>query len=242
MAGVLTSLRGVSDGLLDLFFPPACAICQAPPAPEMPVCARCCAALTLLPDPVCARCRAFVPEPHRRCLRGHRRQPGMVWSLGLFDDYYRELIHLFKFDRRLDCGEFLARRLGSMLREDVRSEHVDLVIPVPLHRTRQRERGFNQSALLADHVAQAIERPLAEGALKRIRNTSTQTALDYPRRRQNVAGAFSSGDATVKGQIALLVDDVMTTGATLAECASVLKAAGAKAVYGAVAALAMVDS
>lgn len=241
MAGVLGTLRGVTDGLLDLFFPPACAICQAPPATELPICERCLAALTRLPDPVCAQCRAFVPEPHTRCVRGHRRQPAIVWATGLFDDYYRELVHTFKFDRRLDCGMFLAQRLSEMVREDDRSAQIDWVVPVPLHPARQRERGFNQSSFLAAPIAEAIGKPLNDQALRRIRNTSTQTALDYRQRRANVAGAFAPEEAAVGDMNILLVDDVMTTGATLAECAAVLRKAGARGVFGAVSALAMVD-
>jgi len=241
MAGVLTAVRGLGGDLLDFFFPPACAVCRAAPQPDLPLCARCEQALTILPDPVCARCRSFIPEPHLRCPAGHLRQPQPVWALGLFDDYYRELIHAFKFHGRMNCGRFLGVRLAEMVAGDPRHRAVDCIVPVPLHRSRQRERGFNQSELLARSLADRLEIGAGGGALRRIRQTQTQTALDYRQRRENVAGAFAPGKEAVAGKTVLLVDDVMTTGATLGECASVLRQAGADRIFAAVAALAMVD-
>jgi len=168
--------------------------------------------------------------------RGHTVPPFPVWALGLFDDYYRRLIHAFKFENRRDCGDFLGLRLGALVARDPRALAIEAVVPVPLHRARRRERGFNQSELLALAVAGAIGRPVLRD-LVRVRNTKSQTVLDGRRRKENVAGAF-----TVRGaqspQVVLLVDDVLTTGATIRECALALTETGAKRIFGAVVALA----
>jgi ComF family protein len=161
-----------------------------------------------------------------------------VWALGLFDDHYRAAIHAFKFHHRLDAGEFLGSRLAAMVAGDPRSRHIQIVVPVPLHPTRLRERGFNQSEMLARLVGAALNVPVEPRMLRRTRNTPTQTALDYESRRKNVAGAFRVGDAPIDGQNVLLVDDVSTTGATISECADALHEAGAGDIFGAVVALA----
>ncbi|MCC7538536.1 MAG: ComF family protein, partial [Deltaproteobacteria bacterium] len=107
---------------------------------------------------------------------------------------------------------------------------VDLVVPVPLHRTRLVERGFDQAVLIARPLARALARPLVARALSRIRATAPQSSLDARARAENVAGAFvptSSGRRALPGRRVLLVDDVRTTGATLDECARVARDAGA---------------
>ena len=238
LTGIRRPLARLAGDLLDFFYPRWCVVCERPPEPPAPLCTRCLERLVTLPHPVCPRCRFFVAGDPAVCPtgRGHAVPPFPVWALGLFDDYYRPLIHAFKFENRRDCGEFLAARLGALVARDPRSAAIEAVVPVPLHRVRRRERGFNQSELLALAVARALDRPILD-VLVRTRNTKSQTALDGKHRRENVAGAF-----TVRGgrapQAVLLMDDVLTTGATMRECADALTRAGAGQVFGAVAALA----
>jgi len=182
--------------------------------------------------------RRFLEAGRQRCPAGHRDLPSLIWALGLFDDYYRELIHAFKFHGRTDCGEFLADRLADSVAADRRSAAVACVVPVPLHSARRRERGFNQSRLLAARIAARLERPLIDATLWRRRNTTTQTQLSVEARRDNVAGAFAVRPAEPLPDTVLLVDDVLTTGATLAACAAALQEAGAREILGAVVALA----
>lgn len=109
---------------------------------------------------------------------------------------------------------------------------IDVVLPVPLFPTRQRERSYNQAALLAEELAQRIDRRFDEQSLVRIRKTETQTHFNAVKRRENMAGAFSvARPEWVRQRCVLLVDDVMTTGATLHECAKALKKAGACKVW-----------
>jgi ComF family protein len=233
---VQAALSRFSNDLLDFFFPRWCVVCGLPPETADPLCAQCRDELGLLPHPVCPFCLFFLPAGLELCPQGHHPDLLPVWAAGLFDHHYRRLIHAFKFDDRPDCGDFLARRLGALLENDPRLAAVDLVVPVPLHPTRRRERGFNQSELLARAAGAALARPV-DNLLFRSRNTKSQTELDGPRRRQNVAGAFRVAHGTVP-PVVLLVDDVFTTGATMQECAATLLGAGAQRVMGAVVALA----
>jgi ComF family protein len=238
VAGILTRLGHLSRDLCDFFYPPACLICNSPPAGREPLCGDCRSHLTILPHPVCPRCRRYLEPGGQSCPAGHRDLPSLLWASGLFDAYYRKLIHAFKFHGRTDCGEFLADRLATAIAADPRSRDVTCVMPVPLHSARRRERGFNQSRLLAARIAVRIDRPLVEDALHRLRNTATQTQLTVAARRENVAGAFALRPPEPLPESVLLVDDVLTTGATLAACAAVLRDAGVSQILGAVAALA----
>jgi ComF family protein len=120
--------------------------------------------------------------------------------------------------------------------ERLRGRQFDIIVPVPLHPTRQRERGFNQAGLLAELLSPRISIP-CKRVLKRIRYTTTQTALDRAERMENLHNAFRlRRNADVRGLHVLLIDDVLTTGSTLSECARVLKRAGAISVHAATAA------
>ncbi len=168
----------------------------------------------------------------RRGLRGF----DAAYAYGAYEDRLRELIHLFKYGRIRPLG----RRLGEWLAGAAPLDQAfDIVVPVPLHWRRRWQRGFNQSELLASAVARRFAAPLVR-ALRRRRATLVQAGLSNAGRRENVAGAFSvKRREAVEGRRILLIDDVMTTGATAAACAFALKRAGAR--YVALLTLARVD-
>jgi competence protein ComFC len=150
-----------------------------------------------------------------------------AYSYGAYEGRLRELIHLFKYARMKP----LAKRLGDfMSRALPREQSFDLAVPVPLHWLREWRRGFNQSELLAREAARRCGIPVIR-ALRRVANTRAQAGLSNTGRRENVARAFrAKRGASLSGRRVLLVDDVMTTGATARACALALKAAGAKSV------------
>ncbi len=148
----------------------------------------------------------------------------MAYCYGSYDGALRELIHLFKYSRMKPLAKTLAGYLGSALPRD---QQFDLVVPMPLHWRRRWQRGFNQSELLARPTARRCGVPLVN-AVRRTRATAAQAGLSNARRRENVTGAFRvRKPQKVEGRRILLIDDVMTTGATASACAVALKRAGA---------------
>src|SRR5207237_5163832 len=149
----------------------------------------------------------------------------------------RHVILNFKYGRQIHLRHLVARwPLAALDDERLRERRFDAIVPVPLHPAKQRERGFNQAALLAEWLSRHMALP-SRPVLQRVRFTTTQTAFDRAERMQNLRNAFrlrKNGD--VRKLRVLLIDDVLTTGSTLSECARVLKEAGALSVYAATAA------
>jgi ComF family protein len=147
------------------------------------------------------------------------------------------MIHEFKYGRQIHLRHLVARWLHAALDDErLRGIRFDIIVPVPLHAARQRERGFNQASLLAALLCEQTSIP-SQSLLERIRYTTTQTALDRSERIENLHNAFRlRKNADVRGLQVLLIDDVLTTGSTLSECARVLKRAGTLSVHAATAA------
>lgn len=157
----------------------------------------------------------------------------MVRSLGRFDDHYKELIHRFKYGKKIPLGRRLSQRLGETINSGSSFSESDLLIPVPLHKSRYRERGFNQSEIIAEEISKTTGVSLLREGLKRKKNTKDQTNLSPQQREQNVRGAFVvTQPGIINGKNIILVDDVITTGATMNECARMLKQAGAEKILG----------
>jgi len=146
-----------------------------------------------------------------------------------YEKTYREVLHQLKFRKQ----GWLTPALAELMVDLVPLEPMDLIIPTPLHKNRLRERGFNQSALLAEELASRTGLPYNERILIRRIDTPHQTGLDLHMRRTNLIGAFQVTDENdLKGKSILLIDDTLTTGTTLLECAKTLHRAGAKYIYG----------
>lgn len=155
----------------------------------------------------------------------------LAYSFGFYEGTLRAMIHLFKYSGMKPLAERLS---GLLLRALPLNEPYDLVIPMPLHWRRRWKRGFNQAKLLARHVARRRGIPMLD-AVRRVRATATQAGLTNSNRRKNVSGAFRVAarykkNGALSGKRILLIDDVMTTGATGASCARALKRAGARSV------------
>jgi len=204
------AFRSLLEGLLDALAPPRCAACDGALAPGE--------------GGFCEACESLL-EPSS----GERPRAVFLYGGPLAD-----AIRRFKYGGRSE----LAATLAPHLVERAAEVEVDAVVPVPLHPRRERARGYNQAALLARPVASALAVPFAPTALRRLRDTPPQASLDTARRRGNVRGAFAVRSAPPPR--VLLIDDVRTTGATLAECAATLRGAGALRVHSLV--LARVES
>ncbi|MDD4025695.1 MAG: ComF family protein [Kiritimatiellae bacterium] len=222
----------------DWFYPRVCPGCGAlSDRPGRHLCWECRRRIELYEEGVCERCglHAEGGVAHGFVCGACRAAPpsfDRARSAGRFAGVLREQIHLFKYGHALWLTRDLADLLEGCLRAHFAFDEVDAVAPVPLYPARRRERSYNQAAVLARELAGRIGRRCETAALIRIRHTATQTALDAPRRRANMRGAFEAArPERVRHRRILLVDDVMTTGATLNECARVLKKAGAYTVW-----------
>jgi len=233
--------RQILQGLLHLVFPSDCAICQTPLRHEgIPfICQSCWEKLSPLPGPFCPQCGrpfaspvALIHSPAHTCGACRQHPPAFTraWSLYAYRSPLKEALALFKYQGKVVLGYPLAHLLVQHLPV---LPSIEVIIPVPLHAQRLREREFNQSALLANPLSQHLDRPLILGQLTRTRQTRPQTSLTRKERLSNLRGAFAvKKPETIQGKTILLIDDVMTTGTTLHECAATLRAAGSGQVYG----------
>jgi len=226
--------RSFADFLLSMIFPSRCVLCGEPveSLADGITCAACWSALDRLPAARCARCHAPVSVPSEGCPACREMVLDRLRFLGPYTGALRAQLLFLK------RKPYVCRRLREEIREEVAAESAfrdaELILPVPLHPRRQRERGYNQAELLAEEVACALGRPLRPGVLRRAIYTKPHGAgADAVARARSVAGSFVVTSAeTLRGRVVLLVDDVYTTGATLNECARTVRAAGARVVYG----------
>src|SRR5437773_10496658 len=238
---VLANFSGL-HAIVSLLSPPVCTVCATVIGPGEYLCRGCEEKATRIVAPFCARCS----EPFEGAIIGQFTCANCVDRTIHFDaaiaayrsrGIVRETIHDFKYGRQIYLRHLVARWLCAAL-DDPRllSHRFDVIIAVPLHPARERERGFNQASVLAELLAVHVSLPFRR-LLERIRHTTTQTALDRSERMENLHNAFRLRKNTdVRGLRVLLIDDVLTTGSTLNECARVLKRAGAISVHAATAA------
>ncbi len=230
-------MAGFLQPLLDLLFPPFCPCCEAPlgEGRQDPLCGPCWRGILPITPPWCPACGFPYPVGAEAflCERCHRRPP--PYASARAAAYYREplrtAIHALKYRGKMA----LARPLGQFMAEaglkHLDLETVDGLVPVPLHPERLTERGFNQATLLAREVGRRWSIPVLVRLLARVVPTQPQSNLSEAERRRNVRGAFALRQpARVSGRHLLLIDDILTTGATVAECARALRAGGAASV------------
>jgi ComF family protein len=240
LSAALAALRGMALGPLryaaDLVLPPICLNCHEPLASHGALCAGCWQRIDFIRAPLCDRLGLPLPYASGEVMlstAAMRRTPdyGRARAVARFDGVMRELIHCLKYSDRHELLTLFAPMLRGAGHELL--AHADCLIPMPLHRWRLWSRRFNQAALLALRLGRDTGLPVELDALRRLKRTASQVDLSWHERRANVEGAFAvpAGKADkVRGRHVLLIDDVITTGATVEACARALKQAGAKEV------------
>ncbi len=242
-------MTGVAESLFATLFPGDCRLCGAPlvSISRLPVCEECLCSLRPISGGTCSICGELLVSPFAisgehgepKCGLCRRLEPPYAKAVayGSYAGGLRELIHLLKYERVRPAANVLGRMLSeavAVLQPRLGSEPT-AVVPIPLHAEKLRQRGFNQSELIARaglkllHSSQLVLKP---ALLERRRETQSQTGLTSHQRRENIRGAFAvAAGAQVSGQQFLLVDDVFTTGTTVSECARILRRAGASKVW-----------
>lgn len=214
-------------------YPPSCVLCGSAGFDQMDICASCYHRLPWI-ESACRQCAlplATGIEPALLCGQCLQKPPAFDRSLSLFsyqDDATR-LIHQLKFEDKLANARLLGRMLAAAVIADA-TELPDCIVPVPLHRKRMRQRGYNQSLELARVVGQVCGIPVSRQAVVRVRDTQSQTALNKTQRRQNIRAAFELRETLDAERIAI-IDDVVTTTSTVNEMARLLKTAGVRVVH-----------
>ncbi len=231
-------IRRISDGVLNLLYPESCFVCGSPVsrAVECGLCPACWdkALQQRIAGPVCPSCglpfQSFDEGTVHLCGRCTIALPPFsgARSFGCYRSELSRIIQALKFDGRQNVARLLGPLLASTFLESWSPQEIDVVVPVPLHPRRRRERGYNQAALLGHPLARIIGLRFCNRALQRARDTMPQVGLTNLERAQNLKHAFQCPHpALIQGARVLLIDDVMTTGSTVASASSALLEAGA---------------
>ena len=228
---MLTHIQKSSQSLLDLLFPPRCVSCKAT---YNWLCQKCLSQIAFITPPVCEYCGTPVAPAApacKQCQNNSLQYIDGIRSASYFEDNpIRPAIHFLKYRNHKAVAFILATILAEAYRRYQLT--VNVIVPVPLHPARLRERGYNQSELLAKAMGYMLNISVNSGALQRTRSTKSQMTLNIMARHQNVAEAFACGNFAGSGQTVLLIDDVCTTGSTLDACADALKKSGVATVWG----------
>lgn len=236
-------LEDFAGALTSVVFPAGCRLCDAPlmHARRLPICEACLASFQVILPPICDLCGQVLPvsaqSSESAAICSNCSQDRFAFqaarSFGVYEGALSHAIILLKYERLEPLGTYFAIQLLQLLRRDAQLLPVDVIVPVPLHRQKRKDRGFNQVDLFAHPLARRLHLPYRPVLLMRSRPRPEKHLLTQEERWEAVRGAFAMRQGgRVDNLRVLLLDDVMTTGATLDACARALREAGARSVLG----------
>lgn len=220
---------------VDLLFPRRCPVCDDIVMPKgRLICPECLKKLSIVKGPVCKKCGKEVISANIEycfdCVR-HKRSFDYGLALLNYDETARKSMSKIKYKNRREYLDFYGEAMAFRYENQIRRMNADVLVPVPVHPLRKRERGFNQAEVLANKVGESLSIPVSSNMLIRNKNTMPQKGLDPRERLKNLEAAFAPGvrESGVEGVI--LTDDIYTTGSTIEACARALKKTGIKRIY-----------
>ncbi len=225
MQGRPNILQQTIETAITFLYPAQCRVCEKPLGLEsVPyMCGECWDDMPLIEPPWCEMCG--IPNTKGKCDDCATTPPpyGKLRTIAFYESALQQAIHLFKFEKRRSLAKPLTQLTMEHFPDDCNIAEYDFILPIPIHKKRLRERGFNQATLLANGIAKSIGVQVVTDALVRHRNTSPQSSLDREARQTNIIGAFElQKKAVVRNKRILVLDDVFTTGATVREAVKVL--------------------
>ena len=232
-----TNLWKAAKQAAELFYPSRCPLCGQIPQtadPHGDVCDMCRAKLVYTGENYCMKCgRPILSERDEYCrdCQRHSRSFARCRAVFSYQGAVRTSLYRFKYANKREYAGYYGREMWQYLGDWIQSLHADVIVPVPIHKKRYRQRGYNQAALLAKELSRLSGIPADTKTLVRIRNTMPQKQLTALERTANLKGAFAVRSPELKGKRILLTDDIYTTGSTLDAAAQTLTKAGAQTVY-----------
>lgn len=227
-------MGSIKKAFLELLYPKSIKCCICGRTGREAVCSSCLAGVEFLEGRVCLKCGKGIDDNYDEticpdCI-AYERHFDLAFSCFKYDDRGREIIHKLKYEGGIKVSEVLGRLMTQRLRDE--NILPEVIVPVPIHKTKEASRGFNQALLVAEDIASRMNRPLWN-CLLRTKETSEQFKLDRMQRIMNVHNAFCLDLLynKLQNKSVLLVDDIFTTGSTVDECSKVLKKHGASTVY-----------
>jgi len=224
MPDLPTKLRSWYQGLLDFVYPPLCLGCGGFVEDYQPICQACTDAIQRFDNPICLNCWQPVTQG-AECLQCGP-ESFVLFAYGDYSEPLTEIVIHYKFKGILAPAEIIATRLYEQFADRLDLAEADCLMPIPLHPAREQARGYNQATVLADRLARHLDLPVVDNLLYRFRRRRPQARLTGAARARNIVGVFAVDDIPIEHYRAILVDDVVTSGATVFEARRVLREVG----------------
>ena len=215
--------------LTELLYPSCCPVCGDILGQDLLVCLKCREKVPLIRGSRCKICGKPVPEGEPLCGDCLRvpHEFDVSAALCLYNDVMRKSLSELKYKGRRDIGKSWGQLLAAAYEPLIRRWHIDVIVPVPIHKSRMKKRGYNQAAVIAEECGRKWHLPVNDRAVIRQGRTRAMKELDRNERMKNLLSAFGEGEVSVRGQRVLLIDDIYTTGSTLDAVSHILKKEGA---------------
>lgn len=224
----------IDQTLLHLLYPVRCMVCGQVTESKEGICRECRKKLSYVSEPSCKKCgKSLGKEWIEYCYdckkKTHRYTQGKaVWN---YEGEIKQSLFALKFQNKRDYGRIMGEELARIYGDWIYAKGIEAIVAIPLHKKRRRQRGFNQSEVIAAALSKKLELPLEKGLLIRTKNTKAQKELPVEERKNNVKNAFQKGTGVVQYKKILIIDDIYTTGNTIDSAAGVLIDSGVLEVY-----------